>query len=159
MFLKSPLPQGERAEGEGVGFKWTEAMKRKNIGQSRALRKHQTDAEKKLWMVLRNRRLAGVKFRRQFPFDRYILDFYSPEYKICVEADGGQHYINECFQKDVIRTKNLSDSGIQVLRFSDRDILINIEGICEVIHQAIVKAPSPQSSPLRGEEVKNYILN
>jgi very-short-patch-repair endonuclease len=120
---------------------------RTNVDRSRHLRKNQTDSEKKLWQVLRNRGLSGAKFRRQFPLDKYILDFYSPELKLCIEADGGQHYTTEGEQKDEIRTKTLRDLGIQVLRFNDRDILLNIEGVCEVIQKAIENNP-PHLSPL-----------
>ena len=82
-------------------------MKRENIGKSRYLRRNQTDAEKKLWTTLRNRQLCNVKFRRQFPTDRYILDFYIPECRIGIEADGGQHYEDKGKKKDEIRTKRL----------------------------------------------------
>jgi adenine-specific DNA-methyltransferase len=124
-------------------------MKRNNIAKSRYLRKNQTAAEKKLWEILRNRGLSGMKFRRQFAIDKYILDFYAPECKLCIEADGGQHYTEEGKHHDEIRTKVLFDLGIQVLRFSDRDILSNEEGVCEVIQRVIEagNTPSPQSSP------------
>jgi very-short-patch-repair endonuclease len=98
-----------------------------------------------------------VKFRRQFSIDKFILDFYSPECKLCIEADGGQHYTDKCKQRDEARTQALAVFGIQVLRFSDRDILNNGEGVYEVI-QRVIEArdtPSPQSSPPWGEEVKN----
>ena len=111
-------------------------MKRKHIERCRILRKNQTDAENKLWSILRNRQLQGVKFRRQFPIDRFILDFYCPEYKLAVEADGGQHYYNGK-KRDEIRAKTLSKYEIKILRFSDLDILNNIEGVCEVIEKAI----------------------
>ncbi len=122
-------------------------MKRNNIEQSRRLRRNQTDAEKKLWSVLRNRSLAGVKFRRQFPIDKYILDFYSPEYSLCIEADGGLHYTKEGKQADEARTKVLATLGIQVLRFSDREILNNTEGVLEVIQRTIADSP-PHLNPL-----------
>lgn len=123
-------------------------MKRKNIGRCRFLRKNQTDAERKLWSLLRNRQLAKVKFRRQFPIDRYILDFYSPEYKLGIEADGGQHFSDKGKVKDVLRTTKLDEYGIQILRFSDLDILKNIEGVYEVILNTVEsikreKSPSP----------------
>ncbi len=123
-------------------------MKRKNIGKCRYLRKNQTNAERKLWLLLRNRQLAKVKFRRQFPVDRYILDFYSPEYKLGIEADGGQHYSDKGKVKDELRTGKLANHGIQILRFSDLDILNNIEGVYEVILKTVEKmkgksAPSP----------------
>ncbi|MGA8221784.1 MAG: DUF559 domain-containing protein, partial [Candidatus Acidiferrales bacterium] len=58
---------------------------------ARNMRQTQTDAERKLWSILRDRRLGGFKFRRQHPVDRYILDFYCAERRLAVEADGGQH--------------------------------------------------------------------
>jgi very-short-patch-repair endonuclease len=132
-------------------------MKRNNILKCRNLRKNQTDAEKKLWSILRNRQLYGVKFRRQFPVGRYILDFYSPEYRIGIEADGGQHYTNTGRTKDDIREKELLKYGITILRFSDRDILNNIEGVCKVIINKIKESPSPKnSSPQRGEDKKEW---
>ncbi len=123
-------------------------MKRKNIGKCRYLRKNQTNAERKLWLLLRNRQLAKVKFRRQFPVDRYILDFYSPEYKLGIEADGGQHYSDKGKIKDELRTGKLAKHGIQILRFSDLDILNNIEGVYAVILKTIEEkkegnTPSP----------------
>jgi very-short-patch-repair endonuclease len=121
-------------------------MKRKNIDKCRVLRKNQTDSERKLWSVLRNRQLSGAKFRRQFSIGRYILDFYSPAYKLAIEADGGQHYEEKGKRKDEIRTRELSNLGVKVLRFSDRDILNNIEGVYQVIKEAIERnkeAPSP----------------
>jgi adenine-specific DNA-methyltransferase len=123
-------------------------MKRRNIGKCRFLRKNQTDAERKLWLLLRNRQLAKVKFRRQFPIDRYILDFYSPEYKLGIEADGGQHYSDEGEVKDELRAGKLAGYGIQILRFNNLDILNNIEGVYEVILKTIEEmkrknTPSP----------------
>ena len=70
---------------------------------------------------------------------RYILDFYSPEYKLGIEADGGQHYEDEVKWKDEIRTQELSKQGIEILRFSDRDILNNAEGVSELIQKKIEK--------------------
>ena len=110
-------------------------MKRNNIEKCRNLRKNQTDAEKKLWAVLRNRQMAGTKFRRQFSIGRYILDFYSPKYRVGIEADGGGHYEDRENQRDKLRTKELSILGIEILRFSNLEILNNIEGVCEVLNQ------------------------
>jgi len=67
-------------------------MKRQNIDNCKKLRKNQTDTERKLWSILRSRRLEGVKFRRQYPVDKYILDFYAPKHKLGIEVDGGSHY-------------------------------------------------------------------
>ena len=113
------------------------------IKQARTLRSHQTDAEKKLWGYLRDRRLDGVKFRRQHPFPPYILDFYAEEHKLAVELDGSQHGLEQNKNKDAIRTKYLNKHGIQVLRFWNNDVLTNIEGILETIYSTIKTAPSP----------------
>ena len=133
-------------------------MKRNNIGICRGLRRNQTDAEKKLWNILRNRQLSGFKFRRQFSVGKYVLDFYCPTYKIGIEADGGRHYEDKLQQQDEIRTKDLAATGIRILRFSDIDILKNTEGVCEAILRVMedkrIGSPSPQSSPRRGEEAK-----
>ncbi len=86
---------------------------------------------------MRNRQLEGVKFRRQFPLGRYILDFYSPEYRLGIEADGGGHYKNMGRRKDEVRSRELNKLGVEILRFSDRDILTNIEGIYERIKKVI----------------------
>jgi len=114
-------------------------MKRINIQRSRNLRKNQTDAEKKLWTILRNRQINGVKFRRQFPVGRYILDFYCPDYRLAIEADGGQHYENKVKDQDDLRTRELNNLGIEMIRFTDREILTNSDGVVEAIQNAIAK--------------------
>ena len=128
-------------------------MKRGNVQKSRALRRSETNAEKKLWDLLRNRQLLNVKFRRQFSVSHYIIDFYSPKCRLGIEADGGQHYDEDGKQKDEIRTEELSKFGIKILRFSDYEILNNIEGVVEVIQEEIGKLIiSPHLDPLpRGE--------
>jgi very-short-patch-repair endonuclease len=125
-------------------------VKRKNIDKCRILRKNQTDAERKLWSVLRNRRLAGAKFRRQFPIGKYILDFYAPEYKLGIEADGGQHYEEKGRLKDKQRSEELSQLGVDIIRFSDREILNNIEGVYWMIQENIDRKKSfpPHLNPL-----------
>ncbi|MFC1576937.1 endonuclease domain-containing protein [Candidatus Omnitrophota bacterium] len=125
-------------------------MKRNNIEKCKRLRKDQTDAEHKLWSVLRNRQLSGVKFRRQFPIGNYIVDFYSPEYKLGIEADGGQHYEDKGKRHDELRTRELNRYEVKIVRFSDLDILKNIEGVYERIHEIIEnrKNNSPHLNPL-----------
>ena len=122
-------------------------MKRSNIDNCRKLRKDQTDAERKLWSILRNRQLSGVKFRRQFPIGRYILDFYSPEYNLGIEADGGQHYEDKGRSEDALRTRELTKHGVRIVRFSDSDILNNIDGVYEIIRGAIENKKSGSPSP------------
>jgi very-short-patch-repair endonuclease len=95
--------------------------------------------------------LDGIKFRRQFSIDKYILDFYAPELQLAIEADGGQHYDDEGALRDAERERALAVKGIQIIRFSNMDILLNKEGIYEVILRTIEQrqnTPSPLSSPL-----------
>ena len=136
-------------------------MKRSNIDKCRELRKKQTDAERKLWALLRNRQLAGVKFRRQFSLSRYILDFYAPEYRLCIEADGGQHYECKGRQRDEFRTKELNKLGVEILRFSDREILTNIEGVYEIIKRTMEEKASnpPHLNPLPKGRGCNRVQN
>jgi adenine-specific DNA-methyltransferase len=131
-------------------------MKRDNINRCRELRRNLTDGEKKLWRLLRNRQLVGVKFRRQLSIGSYILDFYSPEYMLGIEADGGQHYEDTIRQRDEIRTKELSKLGVKILRFSDRDILNNIDGVFEVIQETLTnkRGNPPHLNPLPTGERK-----
>lgn len=84
------------------------------------------------------------------------MDFYAPEHKICVEADGGQHYLDGGMKDDEVRRKRLAQIGVRVLRFSNIEILTNIEGVSSVIVNAIneVKKDAPSPYPLpQGERV------
>jgi very-short-patch-repair endonuclease len=134
------IPSTLWGEGKGEGVL---GMKRKNINKCRELRKRQTDAEKKLWVIFRNRQLAGAKFRRQFSIGNYILDFYSPEYRLGIEADGGQHYEDKGKHDDKVRERELYKLGVKILRFNDNEILNNIEGVFEIIQKNLRRKESP----------------
>jgi len=86
-----------------------------------------------------------VKFRRQFPVGKYILDFYCPKYRLAIEIDGGQHYEDKHIEQDRLRTEELCKHGIKMLRVNNLDVLNNIEGVCEEIMKFV--CPSPQPSP------------
>jgi len=103
--------------------------------KARQLRRDQTDAEGKLWYLLRNRNLASRKFKRQVPIGRFIADFACLELKLIIEADGGQHADQQDY--DEARTAWLESEGWRVLRFWNRDILTNIDGVAEAILEAI----------------------
>jgi very-short-patch-repair endonuclease len=90
---------------------------------ARGHRREPTDAEKKLWEMVRDRRLAGFKFRREQPLGRYILDFYCHEAKLCVELDGSQHMDEPQAARDEERTKWLMQQGVRVVRFWDHHLL------------------------------------
>jgi len=108
---------------------------REQISFARELRRRQTEAEKALWMRLRNKQLEGVKFRRQQPIGPYITDFTSFERKLVIEVDGGQH--NEGKERDEERMKWLMERGYRLLRFWNNDVLMNLEGVLERIREAL----------------------
>jgi very-short-patch-repair endonuclease len=95
---------------------------------ARSLRQRSTDAERKLWSRLRDRRLMGFKFKRQAPRGRYVVDFLCVEAALAVEVDGGQH-AEKRRQADRMRTAELEREGLTVLRFWNLDVLTNLEGV------------------------------
>ena len=103
--------------------------------QARALRRVMTEAEKLMWSKLRDRRLDGVKFKRQKPIAGYIVDFVALDLKLIVEIDGGQHA--ERAAEDAARTKILEKSGYHIVRFWNHDVLGNIEGVLEALVQEL----------------------
>jgi very-short-patch-repair endonuclease len=107
---------------------------------SRQLRSNMTEAEKLLWSRIRRKQLKERQFFRQRIIGRYIVDFYCPRDKLVVELDGGQHYTDEGKKKDQARDDFLKSKGLKVLRFSDREVFDNLEGVLEVIYRHM-KAP------------------
>jgi len=101
---------------------------------SRELRAHMTDAEKSLWLKLRRKQLKGYQFCRQKIVGGYIVDFYCPGARLIVEVDGGQHYGPEEMAKDRVRDRYLQEQGLKVLRFSDREVLVERESVLEKIY-------------------------
>ena len=99
------------------------------INLARNLRRNESDAERKLWSKLRSCQFENLKFRRQQPLDKYIVDFISFEKKIIIEIDGSQHMESANIEHDAHRTKYLKDEGYTVLRFWNNDVLTNIEGV------------------------------
>lgn len=97
---------------------------------SRKLRQSQTDAELKFWLAVRDRRLAGLKFRRQYQLEGFIVDFACIEKRLIVELDGGQHCENE---NDVVRDTILEGKGFKVLRFWNNEVLNNMDGVLSSI--------------------------
>ncbi|MEO5373686.1 MAG: endonuclease domain-containing protein [Alphaproteobacteria bacterium] len=102
---------------------------------ARRLRRIPTKAEQALWFQLRNRRLCGVKFRRQHPIAGFVADFANVESRLVVEIDGGQH----CPKRDDRRTAVIEAEGWRLIRFWNNEVLENMDG---VLH-AITKALSP----------------
>ena len=107
--------------------------------RAKAMRSNQTDAEHRLWQILRAKRLGGYKFKRQLVIDQYIADFVCPQHRLIVEADGGQHCESDY---DAARDENLTSQGFRILRVWNSDIFHNEEGVCDAILAALT-APLP----------------
>lgn len=97
------------------------------------LRKNQTRAEKVLWQALRKRNLKGHKFRRQHPIGRYIVDFYCHSAKLVIEVDGSIHDILSVKEYDICREQEIAALGIHVLRFTNEQVLNNLDSVVEEI--------------------------
>jgi very-short-patch-repair endonuclease len=97
-----------------------------------------TDVERKLWSRLRSNQL-GIKFRRQVPFGNYIADFISLEEKLVIELDGSQHYQEDAKRQDQIRDEYFKNEGCTVLRFSNIEIIENIDGVLDMIWEIMQK--------------------
>jgi very-short-patch-repair endonuclease len=94
-----------------------------------------TEAETFLWQRIRKKQLKGRQFYRQKNIGDYIVDFYCTSAKLIVELDGGQHYTEEGKRRDQVKDKYLESLGIIVVRFSDREVFKNIEGVLERIFE------------------------
>ena len=114
------------------------------------MRSEPTPAEHRLWQILRAKRLAGYKFKRQLAIEPYIADFVCVQQRLIVEADGGQHCER---RRDLRRDAYLKAQGFRVVRFWNDEIFNNEEGVLTSILDAL-EQPSPQPlSRSRGEEI------
>ena len=100
---------------------------------ARLLRKNMTAAEQVLWQRVRRKQIGGVQFYRQKPLLSYVVDFYCPAAKLVVELDGSQHFEQEHQSKDRLRDEALVRLGLQVLRFDNRQIMLETEAVLAVI--------------------------
>ncbi|TKJ42402.1 hypothetical protein CEE37_01595 [candidate division LCP-89 bacterium B3_LCP] len=100
---------------------------------ARELRINATDAEKRLWNRIRRKQLKDTQFYRQRVIGNYIVDFYCPKAKIIIELDGEQHFTPQGKIKDLKRDSYLNELGFQVLRFSNLEVMNNIDGVLQVI--------------------------
>jgi very-short-patch-repair endonuclease len=108
---------------------------------ARKLRQGMTEAERFFWGKVRKKQLHGYQFYRQKNIGNYIVDFYCPAARLIIELDGGQHYSLEGKQKDRVRDDDLISLGFNMLRFSDREVLTNIEGVLEQVFEHLLKSP------------------
>ena len=105
------------------------------VERARELRKNMTAAEAKLWReCLRH---LDVRVLRQRPIEHFIVDFYLPSLKLVVEVDGDSHFSDEGKARDAERTGILEGHGLRVVRFTNAEVLHNLEGVCEVLRGAV----------------------
>ncbi len=119
----------------------------------RRLRTNMTDAEQRLWRLLRRKQMSDFKFRRQHPFGDYIIDFVCLEAMLAVEVDGGQHNAHQA--EDTVRTAFLKQAGFLVLRFWNNEVMSDIDSVTTVIWRALQERdPTPiPAFPLKGKEL------
>jgi very-short-patch-repair endonuclease len=135
--LPSPLAGEGGAVRAGRGGRKSEILAR-----AKALRRAQTPQEKTLWQELRAHRFSGFKFRRQQPFDMYIVDFICHAEKLIIELDGSQHGDDKAMQYDTQRTAYFAKSGYRILRFWNAEFDRERLGVLETIY-ATLTTPSP----------------
>ena len=108
---------------------------KENLEKAKFLRKNMTLQEKKLWQILRKHQFYGFEIRRQYPIDKYIVDFICRSKKIIIEIDGGQHNDEKSIEYDENRSKDLNKLGYKVIRFWNNDIDRNIEGVYRTLQK------------------------
>ena len=136
--------RAERARERGVSHLLRERAK--------AMRSAPTAAEHRLWQIVRAKRFADFKFKRQVPIDHYIVDFVCLSRRLIVELDGSQHADN---LHDVHRDEDLSLQGFQMLRFWNNELFENEDGVAERILDTLRHSPLPNPSPARGEGLRS----
>jgi len=110
---------------------------------ARKLRDHQTEAELFLWSQLENLKYLNVRFKRQHPILYFVADFYCHKVKLIIEVDGGYHDIPEQYKYDKEREHELEDLGIKVIRFTNEQVLFQIENTLNAIEGVIKERITP----------------
>ncbi len=101
------------------------------------LRHHQTRAEHRLWLQLRNKRIANHRFRRQVSLDRYVVDFVCFSLRLIIEVDGPSHELTA--GEDAIRTRRLEGQGYRIIRFSNEQVMRELDSVVETIRAIIAE--------------------
>ena len=118
---------------------------------AKKLRKKQTKAEAHLWKILRGRHLENLKFRRQHPINRFIVDFYCHELKLVVEIDGDIHLLTHIKEYDNFREAKLNSFGLNVIRFTNAQVYMEQHVIINAILKVKAGFPSPFIPLPKGE--------
>jgi len=110
------------------------------------LRRNATNPEQLLWSILCRRQLGGLKFRRQHPIEPYMVDFYCSSPNIVDELDGESHEGRQAYDKQ--RADHLNKLGLKILRFTNDDVIHNLEGVAHVIlRECGINPDEPSPSP------------
>ena len=146
------MPSPSPLAGEGKLSRSDSRERGRRISKIRArakdMRSDQTEAEHRLWQLLRAHRFAGYKFRRQVPLDFYVADFVCFAERLIIELDGGQHSGSST---DAWRDAFLRAQRFRILRIWNSELFTNEEGVAETILSALRSPPLPNPSPARGE--------
>ena len=134
----------ERSLPPFAGGGWGEGGPQSLLEHARTMRRTATPAERKLWQGLRKHQLNGLKFRRQMPLGWYIADFYCAAARLVVEVDGVSHIE---LATEAIRDVWMEKQCIRILRFSNFEVLSNLEGVLIAIQQVACSTPSPNPLP------------
>lgn len=105
---------------------------------ARDLRQRQTDAEKIVWEMLRDRRFQNLKFRRQHPIFHFVADFYCHSLKLIVEVDGGHHDLPEQMVSDQERDQYFEDYSYHVIRLPNKDVLFDLQSVKKRLREYII---------------------
>ena len=105
--------------------------------RARALRSNLTDAERRLWSRLRGKQVLGIQFYRQKPIGNFIVDFYAPTKRLVIELDGGHHFDTAQASYDRRRSEYLAKLGLKVLRFDDRQVLLELDSVLQVVFRTL----------------------
>jgi very-short-patch-repair endonuclease len=137
------------------------AYEKKLKEPAKRLRTNMTNAERVLWSKLKLKQINGYQFYRQKPIGNYIVDFYCPSAKIVIEVDGGQHFSDENTVLDKIRDNHMQKLGLRVLRFTNIDVLTNINGVIDYILSIIGDTTGAEKIPLvspfqKGENTPSF---
>ncbi|MEO6013191.1 MAG: endonuclease domain-containing protein [Devosia sp.] len=139
----SPLAgEGARRADEGAATNRDVESSPRTMTFAKTLRRNQTDAEQRMWRLLRDRRLDGFKFRRQVPVGPYIADFLCFDARLIVELDGSQHADS---RRDKVRDRWLMDDGYRVLRIWNNELSGNRSGVLESVWSALQASKTPSS--------------
>jgi len=114
---------------------------------ARQLRNNSTTTEIYLWLKLKRKQMYGYDFQRQKPIDNYILDFFCHELMLGIEIDGYSHELLEVFNKDTKKTQKMNDIGISILRFSDYQIIKDMENVLRCIEHFIINFEEIKTHP------------